>query len=936
MATEGKTMKAKQRLIPIWLLCAAMLPAVAQAQFTYTTNNGAITITSYTGLGGVLTIPSAINGQPVANIGTNVFFGCSGLNCIIIPSSVTNIGSHAFSGCTNLISVFLGGNVPSADSTVFTDDNNAFAYCLPGTTGWGSKFTGIQTVLPPYNYSVTNGAITLTSYAGSEATLTIPGMIGGLPVISIAASAFQNRALTSVTIPDSVTNIGSDAFSVCTNLACATIGEGLTSIPPRAFFHCGSLANVTIGKGVLSINDSAFESCGLTSVTIPSGVTTIGNYAFSSCLSLTNVAIGNGVTSIGTEAFVGCYGLRGVCFPGNVYTGYLGPDVFSVDNPTIYYLPGTTGWGKTFDGLPTALLILPVPYNYTTNNGAITITGYTGSGGAVTIPGKIYVSGATNFVPVSSIGDYAFSDCTNLTSVTIGTNVTKIGADAFSGCSSLVSVILPNSVTDLGSHAFFGCTNLLGVFFGSNAPSADSTVFLGDSNALAYSYYFPRPADQGSTLVGIPTGLLPYTYTINNGAINITGYTGSGGAVTIPGTVGGLPITSIGSEAFYQCTNLNSVTIPDGVTNIGHGAFASCSNLATVTIPNSVASIGICAFWNCTSLTGVTLSTNLTELGPSDFDSCTSLTRAAIPNGVLIIRGSAFQNCPGLTNVAVPASVASIGPSAFDSCGSLLAIAVDPQNFYLGSLDGVLVNKSQNAIIQCPGGRSGSYTIPSSIASIGNSGFASCRSITNVTFPNSVTSIGDWAFDSCSGLISITISNSSISIGGYAFESCSSLISVTISSSGLSIGNYAFESCTNLLGVFFLGNGPSPNNSTNIFSGDIHATAYYLPGTTGGNGQGWSTNFDGLPTAPWLPRVQTGDAGFGVQTNQFGFNINWAGGETVVVEACADLANPVWTPLSTNTIAGTLGSGSIHFSDPQWTNYPGRFYRIRGTNAPQQ
>ena len=82
--------------------------------------------------------------------------------------------------------------------------------------------------------------------------------------------------------------------------------------------------------------------------------------------------------------------------------------------------------------------------------------------------------------------------------------------------------------------------------------------------------------------------------------------------------------------------------------------------------------------------------------------------------------------------------------------------------------------------------------------------------------------------------------------------------------------------------------------------------------------------------------MQTGDAGFGVQTNQFGFNINWAGGETVVVEACADLANPVWTPLSTNTIAGTLGSGSIHFSDPQWTNYPGRFYRIRGTNAPQQ
>jgi hypothetical protein len=104
------------------------------------------------------------------------------------------------------------------------------------------------------------------------------------------------------------------------------------------------------------------------------------------------------------------------------------------------------------------------------------------------------------------------------------------------------------------------------------------------------------------------------------------------------------------------------------------------------------------------------------------------------------------------------------------------------------------------------------------------------------------------------------------------------------------------------------------------FGGDGLATVYYLPGTTG-----WGAAFAGLPTALWLPKVQTSDASFGVRANHFGFNISWASGMTVAVDACTNLANPTWYPLATNT----LTSGSAYCSDPQWTNYPTRFYRLR-------
>jgi hypothetical protein len=174
-------------------------------------------------------------------------------------------------------------------------------------------------------------------------------------------------------------------------------------------------------------------------------------------------------------------------------------------------------------------------------------------------------------------------------------------------------------------------------------------------------------------------------------------------------------------------------------------------------------------------------------------------------------------------------------------------------------------------------------------------------------------------FSGCFGLTRVTIPGSVTKIGDNAFSSDYSLTSITIPDSVTNIGASAFYFCTSLTEVFFLGN--APNADSTVFNSDNDATAYYLQGTTGWDV--FSTN-TGVPTVLWNPLIQVSDGSFGVQNNQFGFNITGTNDFTVVVEACTNLTSPVWTPL-TNV---TLTNGTFYFSDPQWTNYSSRFYGL--------
>ncbi|MCI7430397.1 MAG: leucine-rich repeat domain-containing protein [Bacteroidales bacterium] len=383
-------------------------------------------------------------------------------------------------------------------------------------------------------------------------------------------------------------------------------------------------------------------------------VTSIGGSAFEYCSGLTSVTIPNSVTSIGEFAFSGCSSL--------IKTNYTG-DI--------------AGWcGINFE-------------NYSANPTAYSHNLYIND---------VEVKDLVISNSVTSIGNYAFSGCSGLTSITIPNSVTSIGEYAFSGCSGLTSITIPNSVTSIGEYAFKYCSSLTSVTIPNSVTSIGRSAFYGCSGLTS---------------------------------------------VTIPNSV-----TSIGSYAFYGCSGLTSLTIPNSVTSIGSYAFEECSGLTSVTIPNSVTSIGMYAFEGCSGLTSVLWNAkNFADFSSRDYapfynikSQITSftfgsevehipaylcygmenLTSVTIPNNVTSIGDYAFRGCSGLTSVTIGNSVTSIGDWAFRACSGLTSV-----------------------------------TIPNSVTSIGDYAFRGCSGLTSVTIGNSVTSIGKSAFGECTQLINI-------------------------------------------------------------------------------------------------------------------------------------------------------------------------------------
>ena len=296
------------------------------------------------------------------------------------------------------------------------------------------------------------------------------------------------------------------------------------------------------------------------------------------------------------------------------------------------------------------------------------------------------------------------------------------------------------------------------------------------------------------------------TYEVqNDGTIKITDCDGNAsGALTIPSTIGGKKVTSIGYHAFYDGSSLTSITIPEGVTSIDSYAFDDCSSLTSINVSENNK--------NYCSVDGVLFNKDKTEL--IQYPIKKEGTSYKIPNSVTSIGDSAFRRCKNLTSITIPEGITSIGYDAFYMCSSLTSINVSENNKNYCSVDGVLFNKDKTELIQYPIKKEGtSYKIPNSVTSIGDSVFRCCENLTSITIPNSVTSIGQEAFWGCSSLISITIPNSVTSIGDSAFFCCENLTSITIPESVTSIGRYAFDECSSLTSITI------PNSVTSIGDG---------------------------------------------------------------------------------------------------------------------
>ncbi len=568
-------------------------------------------------------------------------------------------------------------------------------------------------------YEVNNGEVTITGCSSSATSVTIPSYIGGYPVTSIGEYAFMMCSeLTSVSIPSTVTSINKGAFDTCISLTSIIIPNSVTSIGDAAFYYCRNL----------------------TSINIPKGVTNIGEGVFTNCKSLSRITVDSNNTAYHSE-------------------------------------------GNCLINTASKTLIAGCKNSVIPTDGSVQHIGY----------GSFYGCDIVNIkIPngVKSIGVAAFYKSHSLVSISIPDSVTSIGDGAFENCNSLTRVKVGSGMTSIGKYAFEYCYSLTSIEFSGNAPSFGANAFR-DTTTIAYydssrnGWTSSLMQNYGGTVTWVATNResqgLSYELDDIGASYIVTGIgTCSDVNIVIPSTYKSKPVTGIGGNAFYGCSNITSVIIPDGVTTID-----------------------FCAFYNCKSLKNLMLSESVTTIGWDAFEKCTSLSSINIPDSVTSLDSGAFYGC---TN---------------------LKYAVQGNCYYLG-------NDNNPYLVLCSASsKSTTYvTISSQTRFIHSQAFDECTSLTSITIPSSVTSIGAYAFSNCTNLANVTISKGVKTIELLAFNGCTSLRSISLPNSVACVGQGAFSGCTNLKTVSIPDSVTSWENG--VFSGcsnleyTIYGNCYYL------------------------------------------------------------------------------------------------------------
>ncbi len=592
--------------------------------------------------------------ESVTHIGNYVFDGCWNLYGISIPSSVTHIGLCIFPRCSSLITIQVSSNNKVYDSR---NDCNAIIHTASNTL----IACCTNTIIPD----------TVTQI-GEEAFL-------------------KCYNLTSIHIPNSVTHIGKNAFVECSDLTSIHIPDSVTHIGEGAFAQCDKLTDIALSKSVTHIEKGAFSECrSLTSIIIPDSVTHIGEYAFSSCYSLTHISIPKSVTHIGRHSFAWC-GLNSI---------------------------QVSSKNEEYDSRENCNAIIH------------------------TISNKLILGCINSVIPnsVTHIGDGAFIGCSNLTSIHIPDSVTHIGDSAFCNCRRLNSITIPDSVTYIGDHSFCGCSSLNSITIPDSVTHIGGSAFMRCyaltcihiSNSVTYIGASIFRFCSNLTAIVIPNGsmhkfqrlLEGYDYKLierDDWLARVTEEEISNGVKDEFGAV-----YSHDGKRLLKGANVNSYSIRYGTNVICKNAFHDFSNIQNVKIPDSVTRIGNLAFRGCTGIERIKIPSSITIIKPLTFYKCIKLQLIDLPNTITIINASAFRECKSLHTVLIPNSVTRIDNAAFMDCSSLESII-----------------------------------IPNSVTHIGKRVFSGCCSLRSATLPNSVTQIGAGSFNECSALVEIRIPNGS-------------------------------------------------------------------------------------------------------------------------------------------------------------------------------
>lgn len=718
-------------------------------------------------------------------IGAGAFSGCSLLVNMELPDSVAAIGEGAFLNCNELVSLRLPASLSSFDPAMLgckklTDltvsENNPNFSSVDGVLFSKDKTTLVYYLPTRENaeYTVPDGTKEIADKAFSEnvslTKVTLPASLErvganafsdcmGLETVSFAAEskqlviddrAFNNTAVSSVSLPAGVSALGDEVF---TNSALAEIefaaNSSLTALGNNVFSNT-DLVNVTLPAGLRVLGNSVFRNCTLLeSAVLPEGLTTMGDATFYGCSALTSVSLPSTLHTMGTETFYGCSSLTRIAFAANSQIETLSYDTFSgctsleeIELPaSLTEIAGKDTENSSSYGLFQNMTSLKrVTFAEGSKCLVIGASAFEGSSlESFTIPSSVTTIGSRAFastkltqitIPrtVTRMDNYAFSSCTLLEEVRIEAGLVAIPEYAFQNNTALVSVNIPATVTSVAATAFNGCTALKSI----NLDSANTALTVEDGvlyNAAKTEILFmPAAIESFRIPAELTTSNLPAILSGAAGLEEITVeegnpvYRASGGALydmnwnlllipaamtefVIPKEVTSLTVKDANENTLFYGKAIKTITYEDGRTQglqiqsgaMGQGVFVGLSALESVVLPDDTV-IGAYAFFHCAKLTSITFGKGTGTIGANAFAG-TGIKNLSITEGFTAIGDNAFLDCAALVSVTFPASLTSIASTAFSGCTALAEIKLNEGSNSFALENGVLYNKDKTEII---------------------------------------------------------------------------------------------------------------------------------------------------------------------------------------------------------------------------------------------
>ena len=754
-----KTLKSLS-LIAAFALMATIIPLLRGGGFTayaasdFTVENGVLT--KYTGDDATVTIPST-----VTRIKSTAFQSSHNMTKIVIPTSVTTIDNTAFDRCSKLKEFSAAGNsnfCTTEGGVLFTRDLKKIVKYPPARTNTSFKIPNSVTTIGNSSFynaenltsvTVQSGVTTIEKWGfcsmDNLQTITLPDTLKTIGVYAFGS----DKSMASISIPSSVTTLGEHAFYNCTSLGVVTIPSSVTSMGSYAFEGCTSLKTVYLSTGLNTIESYAFNGCtGLTSIGIPGSVKKINERAFNGCTGAKTITIGPSVTEIGEGAFAGCTGVSYVTIPESVtkigkyaFSGCTNMKYISINSKAPEIMAG----GDILQSCPIEAFSYIGTYTDWTNSGWKYIT-------------CLNTSEVGNYLG-QKVADKAFYGFTESgTSRSIASFVTSILSGAFAENGDMASLGLPDSLSSYNRDVFDDCTKLQ-----SFSISSSNTKYKVVDGVLY--------TKDGKTLIRYPIAKSGTSFTVPSTVTKI-GYSAFYKNANLTKVVMNSPVAVIDEYAF-DATKLTTIDIPASVTTVNKYAFGSISGtISKVTIRAKDASV------NSTAFSGDTITTvNYCDTSPNWDNSVwkTALdgkyskiyylyqvtdgklveyfgysTGFAVPSGVTEISSGAFSRSPQMNAITISETVTTIPASTFDALKSLTAINVNANNTTFKSDGGVLFTKDGKTILRYPIAKTGtSYSIPTTVTTIGNSAFYWVRNLESITIPSSVTKVEAYGFDSC-------------------------------------------------------------------------------------------------------------------------------------------------------------------------------------------